>query len=246
MKTLVLDIETRPDAAACARAGIDPNAAFPPFPLHEILCVSILEIVRTGWNDHAYAIDTYSRIELSESGIINAVEERVSEAQCVVTYNGRGFDVPTLIARAAVCGLTVPAINTLTVRTIGRHEDLLDEVSFNRAAPRPPLAALCAAFDIPVKVEAHGSEVTAMAEAGNLARVGRYCETDIIATYLAQRMWRSAQVRGTGVEDWNLLATWIRSDQPRLAHLLPYATPPRGGGGGGACLTPAHLRDCDL
>lgn len=245
MKTLVLDIETRPDAAACARAGIDPDAAFPPFPLHEILCVSILEIVRGGWNDHAYAIDTYSRLDLSERGIIEAVEERVSEAQCVLTYNGRGFDVPVVIARAALCGLVVPAINTLTVRTTGRHEDLLDEVSFNRAAPKLPLAALCAAFAIPVKFEAHGSDVTALAETGDLARVGRYCESDVVATYLARCMWRSAQVRGTGIEDWNCLAAWIRSDQPRLAHLLPYSTPPRGSDGG-ACLTPAHLRDCDL
>lgn len=245
MKTLVLDIETQPDAAACARAGIDPAAGFPPFPLHEILCVSILEVVRSGLDDVAHAIDTYSRIDLSERGIIDAVEERVREAQCVVTYNGRGFDVPVLIARAAVCGLVVPAINTLAVRTTGRHEDLLDEVSFNRAAPRLPLAALCAAFNIPVKFEAHGSDVTALAESGDLARVTRYCESDVVATYLAQVMWRSSQVRGTGIEDWNRLAAWIRSDQPRLAHLLPYATPPRAGGGG-ACLTPFHLRDCDL
>jgi hypothetical protein len=245
MKTLVLDIETRPDAAACARAGIDPAAGFPPFPLHEILCVSILEVVRSGWDDVAHAIDTYSRIDLSERGIIDAVEERVREAQCVVTYNGRGFDVPVLIARAAVCRLVVPAINTLTIRTTGRHEDLLDEVSFNRAAPRMPLSALCAAFDIPVKVEAHGSDVTALAEGGDLARVGRYCETDVVATHLAQRMWRSVQVRGTGIESWESLAAWIRLDQPRLAHLMPYATLPRSLAGG-ACLTPAHLRVVEL
>ncbi|MFG6284064.1 ribonuclease H-like domain-containing protein [Sphingomonas sp. S6] len=245
MKTLVLDIETRPDAAACARAGADPAAGFPPFPLHEILCVSILEIVRSGWNEHTYAINTYSRLDLSERGIIEAVEEHVSDAQCVVTYNGRGFDVPVVIARAALCGLVVPAINTLAIRVTGRHEDLLDEVCFNRAAPRPPLSALCGAFNIPVKIEAHGGNVTALAEAGDLARVTRYCETDVVATYLARCMWRSTQVRGTGIEDWNRLAAWIRSDQPHLAHLLPYATPPRGGGGG-ACLTPAHLRNCDL
>lgn len=245
MKTLVLDIETRPDAAACARAGIDPTVGFPPFTLHEILCVSILEVVRRGWDDVAHAIDTYSRSDLSERGIIEAVEEKVREAQSVITYNGRGFDVPVLIARAAVCGLVVPAINSLTVRATGRHDDLLDEVSFNRAAPKLPLAALCAAFDIPVKVEAQGGDVTALAEAGDLPRVTRYCETDVVATYLARCMWRSAQVRGTGIEDWKHLAAWIRSDQPRLAHLLPYATPPRGGGGG-ACLTPAHLRACEL
>jgi len=245
MKTLVLDIETRPDAAACARAGIDPAAGFPPFPLHEILCVSILEVERSGWEDVAYAIDTYSRIELSERGIIGAVEERVSEAQGVVTYNGRGFDVPTLIARAAICGLVVPAINALLIRTTGRHEDLLDEVCFNRAAPRPPLSALCAVFNIPAKIEAHGSDVTALADAGDLARVTRYCESDVVATHLAQCMWRSTQVQGAGIESWNSLAAWIRSDQPRLAHLLPYAMPPRAGGGG-ACLTPAHLRSCDL
>lgn len=245
MKTLVLDIETRPDAAACPRAGFDPAVGFPPFPLHEILCVSILEIERTNWNDVAHAIDTFSRIDLSERGLIAEVEERVRGAQCVVTYNGRGFDVPVLIARAAVCGLVVPGINALTNRTAGRHEDLLDEVSFNQAAPRPPLAALCAAFDIPMKLEAHGSDVAALAEAGDLARIGRYCETDVVGTFLARQMWRSTQVQGSGTDNWERLAAWIRSEQPRLAHLLPYATPPRMPGGG-ACLTPSHLRVAEL
>jgi hypothetical protein len=52
-------------------------------------------------------------------------------------------------------------------------------------------------------------------------------------------------VRGTGTESWESLAAWIRSDQPRLSHLMPYANPPRSLAGG-TCLTPAHLRVVEL
>lgn len=63
-------------------------------------------------------------------------------------------------------------------------------------------------------------------EAGEWKRIADYCETDVVATWLAAQMWRGAQVSGQARESWEQLAAWIDSEQPRLAHLLPYTVLP--------------------
>lgn len=240
-KTLTIDIETIPDQDACSAAGVDPAAGFPPWPLHEILCVSILTVERTGWNGHRFAVETLSRAALSERAIVEEVERRVEDATDVLTFNGRGFDVPVLLSRAALAGVAVPKIARLASRShVGCHADLLDEVTAYGAARGIKLAHLCAAFRIPVKLEAAGDGVAALAAEGDLARIARYCETDVVATWLAAQMWRSNQQQDLGLENWAKLAAWVRADQPRLAHLAPYAALPELVGG--RCLAPFEER----
>ena len=42
MRTITLDIETMPDLTACASAGVNRADGFPAWPLHQVLCVSLL------------------------------------------------------------------------------------------------------------------------------------------------------------------------------------------------------------
>lgn len=100
MKTIALDIETIADAAAC----------FPPWPLHQILCVFLLTHERTGWDDHHFTIETFSRAGNGERAILAEAEQRLERCDTIVTYNGRGFDVPVLLARAAIADEYVPSI----------------------------------------------------------------------------------------------------------------------------------------
>lgn len=235
MKTIVIDIETIPDLAAHERAGIDPASGFPPFPLHEIACVSVLTAETYDWNSLRLGIETLSRETNSERGILLELEQIVASADEVLTYNGRGFDVPVLLARAAMTEQPVPNIARLHSRAhAGFHADLLDEVTGFGSAPRLKLAQLCAAFAIPVKIDTDGSEVTALARDGAWQRICHYCETDVVATWLAAQMWRGTQIAGFGRERWEALSAWILSEQPRLAHLLPYAPVPTCSSGGPA------------
>ncbi len=233
MKTITLDIETIADPAACAAAGVDPTVGFPPWPLHQILCVSLFTHERIGWDDHRFAIETFSRADSSERAILAEVEQRLDKCDTVVTYNGRGFDVPVLLARAAITGEYVPSIARAHNRAAaGYHADLLDAVTANGAAVRPKLAELCAGWTIPCKLELAGEGVATLAAAGEFDRVARYCETDVVSTWLAAQMWRQIEQPGYRVTMWHKLADWIASDQPRLAHLLPYCAVPDQFGGG--------------
>lgn len=233
---LVLDIETIADPDACARAGVDPQAGFPSWPLHQLLCVSLLAVTRGIGGALEFGIATFSRSTLSERAIVAEVERRVEQTRTLLTYNGRGFDIPVLLARAAVTGEAVPGLIRAGSRaSCGFHTDLMDEVTANGAAVRPKLLELCAGFCIPAKLDIAGSSVAALAAAGEYARIERYCETDVVATWLAAQMWWSMlHTPGTGVERWRALAGWIRTGQPRLAHLLPYTTLPNQPGGGRA------------
>lgn len=232
MKTIVLDIETIPDTEAMQRIGYEPGEGFPAWPLHALACVSLLTVERQGGEGLGFRIETFSRVDMGERGIVAEVERELETAQEVITFNGRGFDVPVLLARAALTGERTPSIARLYARNRpGYHADLLDEVTANRSAPRVTLAQLCAAFAIPVKLEAAGDGVAELAAAGGWDRIARYCETDVVATWLAAQMWRLADEPGFAQERWAALGAWIAGEQPGLAHLLPYAHVPKLGGG---------------
>jgi predicted PolB exonuclease-like 3'-5' exonuclease len=227
MLTVVLDIETMPDVAAAERAGIDLAQGFPVWPIHELACVSLLSVERDGWS-FSFKVESFTRADLGERGIIASVERALDGAFEVVTFNGRGFDVPVLMARAALARERCPMIAKLMAqpRRLSRtHVDLLEEVTGYGAAPRVKLSDLCAAFDIPVKMDAHGSDVASLAERGEWEAIAHYCETDVVATWLALQFWRSAERDEPHAADaaWSRLAGWIESNLPVLAHLLPYA-----------------------
>lgn len=237
MKTCVLDIETIPNAAAIAQAGVDPNAGFPAWSLHELACVSILTVDRDAMAHPTFEIATYSRVNLSERGIVASVERSIHDAFEVITYNGRGFDLPVMLARAAVTGEAAPTIARLHAQgryARGVHVDLLEEVTAHGAAPRLRLLDLCSAFGIAVKQDCAGDAVATMVDQGAWPKIAAYCETDVTATWLALQYWRSGE-RGAPemiVDSWGRLAKWIRDGGDALAHLAIYADPPAFFGGG--------------
>lgn len=239
IKKVVLDIETILDADAAARAGFEEEDGFPPFPLHSLACASLLVIEKDAMARPVFSIQSFSREQMSERAIVASVERVLSDSFEVITFNGRGFDIPALMTRVALTGEHAPTIARLHSQrryTPGVHVDLLDVVTGYGAAPKLRLHQLCSAFSIPAKLEAEGGDVAALVAAGDWRKVVNYCETDVVATYLATQMWQGAE-RGAAevaVESWTRLAHWIRANQPQLEHLLPYADPPALLSGGGA------------
>lgn len=180
-----------------------------------------------------FEIETLSRETTGERGIIAELEQMIAGAAEVITFNGRAFDVPVLLARAAVTEQAVPNLAKLYRREcVGTHADLLEEVTCYRTAPRMKLSQLCAALSIPAKLDVAGGDVGQLACDGEWKRIADYCETDVVATWLARQMWQGNQMDGLGRERWQELSDWILGDQPRLHHLLPYTNlPPYPGGG---------------
>jgi hypothetical protein len=106
----------------------------------------------------------------------------------LVTFSGRGFDLPVLIHRSIKHGVTEGRELLMKAMAENRyrpqiHLDLLDVVTFYGAAPRFPLAAYAVGYGWrSPKEDMHGSEVGGAVQAGRLLDVVRYCAGDVLAT----------------------------------------------------------------
>lgn len=209
MKTVVLDIETVTDSAAMARAGyIKEEEEFPPFPLHELACTSVLVVETRRYDEPDFKLLSFSRGEMGERGIVASVERAVEDAQQIITYNGQAFDLPVLVTRAILTGEEIPTLARLNDRCRpGLHYDLHQQIKGVGAGIK--LAHLCAAFGIPAKIGGSGENVAGLAAAGDWTAIEHYCETDVIATWLAAQMWQSRDLAGHGLQQWALLDRWL-------------------------------------
>ena len=106
-----------------------------------------------------------------------------------VTFNGRAFDIPFIILRSLVHGIT-PTRNLMSNRYLSsqrdtRHIDLQDQLSFYGAVARKqPLHLYCRAFGIPSpKAEGvSGDDVTKLFAEKQYETIARYNSRDITAT----------------------------------------------------------------
>lgn len=213
MKTVTLDIETIANASAMIRAGYEPQPGeFAPWPLHEIACASLFSVERSGFEEPRFDLRSFSRGHMGEAAIIANVERSIENAQQIITYNGQAFDLPVLVTRAVVHDLHVPTLARLSDRCRpGLHLDLHDRVK--GAGPGVKLAHLCAAFGIPAKEGGTGECVANLAAAEDWVSIEQYCETDVIATWLAAQMWDSRDLPGNGLSSWRSLRSWL-ADSP--------------------------------
>ena len=124
----------------------------------------------------------------------------------IITYNGRVFDIPVLIARTlkhkdvilqqkvgdkdVELGLTVFLDDTdrfekekasYLSRYSKYHIDLIDLLG---GRSKHTLQALCSLCNIPVKNQGKATEVTKFYKAGEFEKIARYCAEDVKATYM--------------------------------------------------------------
>ena len=123
-----------------------------------------------------------------EPEILTAVVDYLDKsAPWIITFNGRGFDLPVLAARCFRHG--IPFRHYYRGRDVRHrysdtgHFDLMDFVGdFGAARPVPRLDAMARACGMPGKVGIDGSMVGELLEAGGLAEVNRYCLCDLAQT----------------------------------------------------------------
>jgi hypothetical protein len=227
MKTVAIDVETVLDEGAAERCGYTPTDEFAPFPLHEIVCASAFSLTRVPDGQMLYAVESFSRGIMSERAIVASIEEAVSDANVVVTFNGGRFDLPVLLTRAMLHEVHVPRLVDLQNRSrVGRHYDLFEDVK--RDATPVSLALLCAPFSIPVK-QRPAARVDELVATSEWAALEAYCEMDAIACWLAAQFWTKVQDPSLARESWRDFAGWIRdnnSGRPSLAPFLAVAEAP--------------------
>ncbi|MCA8944523.1 MAG: ribonuclease H-like domain-containing protein [Planctomycetes bacterium] len=119
---------------------------------------------------------------VSEAELLHCFWSLASVADVVVSFNGRGFDVPFLVGRSLVHGIDA-RVDLLSNRFgLRPHLDLLDVVSQRGRGPAN-LDVICWALGIESpKGEMDGSMVAPAYERGDLGEIAKYNRSDVRAT----------------------------------------------------------------
>lgn len=217
---VVLDCETiAPNA--------DPDAGFPPWPRHEIVCTSLLLADRERYNEWKLDVVTVSG---HSEGAIRRIDELIGK-RTVVTLNGRAFDAPVL-GMAAMQEQLFDYHNIARLWSSPRfgaaHADLV-ELFGNYGAVRSgcSMKELSRALDVPAKTVCNGGDVAAMVAAGELEAVRHYCEEDVAATLHLWANWAALR-QGDPAYHATLVsqfATYVQ--EAGHDHLNEFLEPPR-------------------
>jgi len=160
----------------------------------------------TVWEGCGYTLKGVASIGTEESPEQELVahffaflERKLAEGHrpCLVSWNGRGFDLPVLRYRAMLHGLTAAPLfragdrwaNYNSRYSLDWHCDLLEATSEFGAAARCRMDEVAALVGAPGKVGVDGSQVDALYRAGEVAAIRNYCETDVVNTYLIYLRW---------------------------------------------------------
>jgi predicted PolB exonuclease-like 3'-5' exonuclease len=182
---LVLDIETVPDDEVFTPPEPAPGAERPFPPLYA--CKPV--VMGVMWLDEALACKRMGIIGegKDEAGMLADFAEFVTRWKPqLVTWNGRGFDLPVLVLRALRHGVPLPwYYQDRDYRHrygLEGHLDLGDFLSDHGAARMTSLHGAARLVGLPGKEGIDGSQVEGLYRAGQMEALRQYCLSDVAQT----------------------------------------------------------------
>jgi len=160
---------------------------FPPTVLHVPISIAIGNVT----DDYILrSVESLALDDYSEERLVRDFWARSERfAGCLVSFNGRRFDLPVLelqalrYAIAAPAHFTAPGAARLRYSD-ARHLDLMDFITnYGAFQVRGGMNLLLRMIGMPGKTAMDGSQVQEAYEAGRLAEIHRYCRRDVIQTY---------------------------------------------------------------
>lgn len=134
-----------------------------------------------------------------EVELLTAFWDAAKHFDKVVTFNGRGFDIPFMYLRSAALNVPITKRDWLGYRfSTEPHCDLADQMTFysvggrDGAARRFNLDFYCKVFGIPSpKAEGvTGMDVNDLMQEGRFREIAEYCVRDVEATVALYRIWK--------------------------------------------------------
>jgi len=181
------------ELAERAEAG---RSDFLPHHLQRVLVISCVFRNAEGLRVHSF-VDREPEGVSQEGKLIqtffNTLEKHVPQ---LVSWNGGGFDLPVLHYRGLRHGVVANKYwdlgeddrefkwNNYISRYHLRHLDLMDLLAMYQPRASAPMDALAKLCGFPGKLGMDGSAVYGAYLQGQLEDVRRYCETDVMNTYL--------------------------------------------------------------
>jgi len=209
---LCFDIETIPDVAGLRKlhavdaAVADADVAAMAFQLrrqavgHDFLPLHLHRVIAISCalsDDESFRVWSIGGGAESEGEIIQRFFDGIEKyTPQLVSWNGGGFDLPVLHYRGLIHGVRAPRYwdtgdddrdfryNNYLSRYHPRHLDLMDVLSAYQPRASAGLDVMARLCGFPGKMGMDGSAVHAAVRGGGLDSVRRYCETDVMNTYL--------------------------------------------------------------
>jgi DNA polymerase elongation subunit (family B) len=134
-----------------------------------------------------------------EAELLTAFWDVAKHYDNVVTFNGRGFDVPFIYLRSALFNVSISKKNWLGYRFATEpHCDLAEQFTFygvsgrDGAARRFNLDFYCKAFGIesPKSHGVTGMDVNKLMAEGKFREIAEYCLRDVRATVALYEIWK--------------------------------------------------------
>jgi predicted PolB exonuclease-like 3'-5' exonuclease len=210
---LTFDIETIPDIAGLRRLhDLGPESDdrevadmamlmrrqqtggsdFMPLHLHRIVTISCA--LREG---DRFRIFSLSEPDMDEAELVRRFFDGIEKyTPQIVSWNGGGFDLPVLHYRGMLHGVQAPRYwdqgeddrdfkwNNYISRYHSRHLDLMDLLALYQPRAYIGLDDFAKLLGFPGKLGMDGSKVWDAYQAGQIADIRDYCETDAANTYL--------------------------------------------------------------
>ena len=211
LEYLFRDAERQPDPALRDSRKAEIEQQFSLWPLTgQVVCLAMLNADK-GRGQVLFVAEDYEADEaestgvefvpcLDESELLTAFWDVAKHYETIVTFNGRGFDVPFLYLRSAVLNIPITRKDWLGYRyQTEPHCDLAEQLTFygvsgrEGAARRFNLDFYCKAFGIPSPKSqgVTGHNVRDMIAAGMQREVAEYCLRDVRATVELHKVWKS-------------------------------------------------------
>lgn len=216
---LVLDIETILDPELPIAESSEAER-LPAPPHHQVVVIGAL------WFDANHLARKISVLgeTQGERGILEEFARILNQrAPTLVSWNGRGFDLPVIAMRCLRYGIPLPHYyGDRDVRyrfSPGGHLDVMDFVADFGAAKPSKLDVVAKLCGMPGKVGVDGKDVGPLMHAGKVAQVQAYCLCDVAQTagiFLRVQLLRGVLGRDAYLAAMQSLLTLIDQD-PRLA-----------------------------
>ena len=209
---LALDIETVPDEDLVSAVDTEPTRPYPeklgrllatrraqsggrsdflPIPYHRPVVACWIEAAERDGGLMLEEAGCWTDEREREDAFLEGTWERL-RGKTLVTFHGRGFDLPVLEMRSLKLGLSIPSWFTTGRQGLppDDHHDLFELLSNRGTAPSAPLDLYAKLVGLPGKEGVAGKDVSALYAQRALDRISGYCVSDVVQTWLLYLRYR--------------------------------------------------------